>query len=435
MLQVVVGNYVARWACLKYSGDALLWWVIVAIVCGVGGGLLLLLAIIVSVVIARRRNQRTTGRRSGRVEEDKNNVGRETVVEVGRQKNGKENKRRDKVTKKNGKNHREGGYKRGNGDGEDRYKKTVRHGGGTYSKDIDFNGQGSSRSKVRNNGEYNTEIELQEGSYSRHLERDTYPYSKRSDCNESDSNAGYLKVQEEGSSRYVRRLPGDNDHDSEANFDAPDYSDHSGSDKDGTSVTKDSSYFANFGARDTFYTRRVSSILQTESDEPDKRSNDANYLQARSSIREYSGKIPPDRFEKQSDLFGSVSDTYPIFEQDKHRPILRPKTNSPTKVGTEKGLPYGQLISMPYGRQQLTGNIRGNVRGMPRNSNFGGFYGLHAISVPRNGNESLDSETKPEDVFHTNEKNPLQKPRNKLALAFQRIFPGHRKNKKNNDTQ
>lgn len=451
MFQVVVGNYVSRWACLKYSRDVL-WWVIAAIVCGVGGGFILVLAIIISVVIARRRNRRPTGRLSGRVlENSMKDVNRGTVTKVGRQKNGKENKRYNMVTKKVLSGHRKGGYKRDNGDGEDISSRNATPCGDTYTKDIDFNGGGYRKSTGRNDGEYSTDIELQEGNYSRHLERDTRAYSKHIDSSESiykldtmngeDRNTRYLKVRAEGNSRHDGQPTGDYEHDSDADFDTPDYSDYSGSDKEKTSETNGPTYFRNIGASNTFYTKRISSILQTE-DESDKHSGDANYLQAGDSTKEHSRNIQSDRFEKRSDFYvgpnkylsDSVSDNYPIFDQDRHKLVHKSKTNSRKKVETEKGLPVDQLMSMPYGRH-LTRNFRGNVPGMPRMSNFGGFYGLHAISLPRNGNDRLDSKPKPDDVFQPNETNRLQKPPNRLVLAFQKILPGYTKNKKNDDTQ
>lgn len=446
MFQVLVGNYVSRWACLKYSRD-FLWWVIVAIVCGVGGGIILVLAIIISVVIARRRNRRPIDRRSGRVLENRmKDVGRETVIKVGRQNNGKEDKRYNMVTKKVLSGPRKGGYKRDNADGN------ARPSGHTYTKDIDFNRGGYSKSTGRNDGEYSTDIELQEGSYSRHPERDTRAYGKRIDSSESvynidtmngeDRNPRYLKVRAEGNSRHVGQPPGDIDHDSDADFDTPDYSDDSGSDKEKTLETNEPTYFRNIGASDTFYTKRISSILQTK-DEPDKHSDDANYLQARDDAKEYSRNIQPDRFDNHSDSFvgpnkffsDSVSDNYPIFEHDTHRLVHKSKTNSPKKAETEKGLPADQLISMPYGRQHLTRNFRGNVPGMPRLSNYGGFHGLHAISLPSNGNDRLDPTKKLEDVSQTNETNSLQKTPNRLALAFQKMFQGHARTKKNDDSQ
>jgi len=438
MFQVEVGNFVSLWACVKYSGDAWLWWVIVAIACGVVGGIILLLVVILSVVIARRRNRRLGTRRPGQVVENRlNNVSPVAVVKVSRRKNKKVDNGHDMVTKNC--------LKRNNGDGENSYKREIRSTGGTYARNIGSNVGSYSRS-IGGNG--SADIELQEGGYSRHLggTHRGYDNSNVGDIdtmNGKDLKTRHLKARGDRLNRHVGQPPGDNNHTSESVFDKPDYSDNSGSDNDKASETP--SYFRNIGARDTFYTKRLSSILQTEV-EPETRSSAASYFQATQSARGYNRNIQPYSSEKSSHSnfgpkkysFDGVSGSYSIFERDKKRPLN--ETNSylskisSSKLGTEKSLPSGQMINMPFGSQHLTKNSRGNVPGLPRSSDLGGFYGSHAISVPSNRSDLLESKTIREDVSPTNEINSSQKPPNRLVSAFQKIFQSHTKKNRNDDT-
>ena len=267
MFQVEVGNFVSLWSCVKYSGDTSLWWMIVAIVCGVVGGIILLLVVILSIVIARRRNRRLATRRPGRVVENRlKKVSPVAVVKVSRRKNKKVDNGHDMVTKNC--------LKRNNGDGENSYKREIRSTGGTYARNIGSNVGSYSRSI---GGNSSANIELQEGGYSRHLGGTNrgYDNSTVSDIdtmNGKDLKTRQLKARGDRLNRHVGQPPGDNNHASESVFDKPDYSDNSGSDNDKASETP--IYFRNIGARDTIYTKRLSSILQAEV-EPETRSNAA----------------------------------------------------------------------------------------------------------------------------------------------------------------